>query len=197
MDFRQVFGHESQKVDGLSRTRHWALGAVIAALCSFAYAKVPGGAHGGGAYSHGGADRAMHMQMHDGARYAGNAGVASANASRHSAISGDSHGRRGGANFADANYGYGYGSGGYNAGVRHGAGPSGYGEERGRMQYAGAITPVSTESRPVPHPPSNMPMRSGSIRADVARYNEERGAGRSLQRPADDPRQTEGSPYRN
>ncbi|WP_233833071.1 hypothetical protein [Paraburkholderia sp. ZP32-5] len=184
-------------MDGLSRTRHWALGAVIAALCSFAYAKVPGGAHGSGAYSHGNADRAMHVQMHGGGRYASAAGAPSARASRNSTMSRDSHGQRGGNSFADANYGYGYGPGGYNGGVRRLGTPSGYADERGRMQYAGAITPVSAESRPVPRPPSNMPMRNGSIRADVARYNEERGAGRSLQRPADDPRPPEGSPYRN
>jgi hypothetical protein len=61
--------------------------------------------------------------------------------------------------------------------------------------YPGAITPVSAESRPVPHPPPNM--RNGSIRADVARYNEERGAARPMQRPADDSRPPESSPYRN
>jgi hypothetical protein len=44
--------------------------------------------------------------------------------------------------------------------------------------------PISAEVRQVPHPPdnANMPMRAGSIRADVARYNEERG-GRPLPPP--------------
>jgi hypothetical protein len=197
MDFRQVFGHESQKVDGLSRMRHWAWGAVIAALCSFAYAKVPGGAHGGSAYSHGGADHELGMETRGGGRYPGAVGAPSARPSRNSMVSGDSRGQRGGTNFADANYGYGYASGGYKSGVRRVAGPVGYPGERAGMQYAGTITPVSAESRPVPRPPPNMPVRNGSIRADVARYNEERGAGRSLQRPSDDPRQPEGSPYRN
>ena len=95
-------------------------------------------------------------------------------------------GRSGNPNIADANFSY--GSGAYQSGMRRVGDPSG---------YAGAITPVSTESRPVPHPPSNMPLRSGSIRADVARYNEERGTARPMQRPADDPRPPEGSPYRN
>jgi len=206
MDFRQVFGHESQKVNGLARTRHWAWGAVIAALCSFAYAKVPGGAHGGGAYphgAHGGSERAPRMQMRGGGPDVRAVGARSARAPGNWIMSHDLRGQRGGTNFADANYGYGYGSRGYNADGYRVAGPSGYsdrglrGDQRARMQYAGAITPVSAESRPVPRPPSNMPLRNGSIRADVARYNEERGAGRSLQRPADDPRQPEGSPYRN
>jgi hypothetical protein len=86
----------------------------------------------------------------------------------------------------------------YRPGMRRVAGPSGYaGDGGGRMQYAGAITPVSAESRTVPRPPPNAPVRSGSIRADVARYNEERGSARAMQRPADDPRPPEGSPYRN
>ncbi|MFL9963264.1 hypothetical protein PQR02_19720 [Paraburkholderia sediminicola] len=86
----------------------------------------------------------------------------------------------------------------YRPGMRRVAGPSGYaGDGVGRMQYAGAITPVSAESRSVPRPPPNGPVRSGSIRADVARYNEERGSARATQRPADDPRPPEGSPYRN
>jgi hypothetical protein len=102
----------------------------------------------------------------------------------------------GGAHFADRNYADGFAI--YNPDMRRMAGPSGYaGDGRGRMQYAGAITPVSAESRSVPRPPPNAPVRSGSIRADVARYNEERGSARAMQRPADDPRQPEGSPYRN
>lgn len=67
------------------------------------------------------------------------------------------------------------------------------------VRYAGAITPVSTEGRPVPRPPANAPVvRTGSIRADVARYNEERGAVRSIPHPPDDvPRPPTPSPYRN
>ncbi|MGF6753069.1 hypothetical protein [Paraburkholderia sp. GAS42] len=66
------------------------------------------------------------------------------------------------------------------------------------VRYAGAITPVSTEGRSAPRPPVNAPVRAGSIRADVARYNEERGAVRSIPHPPDDvPRPPPPSPYRN
>ncbi|CAG4894926.1 hypothetical protein [Paraburkholderia gardini] len=67
------------------------------------------------------------------------------------------------------------------------------------VRYAGAITPVSAEGRAVPRPPVNAPVvRTGSIRADVARYNEERGAVRSIPHPPDDvPRPPPPSPYRN
>src|SRR5215471_7169893 len=51
------------------------------------------------------------------------------------------------------------------------------------VQYAGAITQVSTETRGAPHPPSNtQTMHTGSIRDDVARYNEER-VSRQIARP--------------
>lgn len=66
------------------------------------------------------------------------------------------------------------------------------------MRYAGAITPVSTEGRPVPRPPANAPVVRGSIRADVARYNEERGAARPIPRPPDESARPQApSPYRN
>ncbi|WP_345812615.1 hypothetical protein AAGS40_01035 [Paraburkholderia sp. PREW-6R] len=84
------------------------------------------------------------------------------------------------------------------SGVRRMAGVPGYDADmRSGMQYTGAMTPVSTESRGGPRPPVNAPVRTGSIRADVARYNEERGAPRGMQRQSDDPRQQDGSPYRN
>lgn len=195
MVFRQVFGRESHQVDGLSRTRHWVLGAIIAALCSFAYAKAPGMPHGGGGsgYSHAGADRAMRGDTRNGGHYYGTSAPRSA---RHPMADRNPRTPHGGANFAGGNYADGFRI--YSPGMRRGAGPAGYpGDGRGRMQYAGAITPVSAESRSVPRPPPNAPVRSGSIRADVARYNEERGSARAMQRPADDPRQSEGSPYRN
>ena len=193
VDFRQVFGRVSHKVDGLSRTRHWAWGAVIAALCSFAYAKGPGVPHGpaaGAAYSHGGAERAPRVEMRGGGRHtgphAGPGDAAAARTSRNAMASRDLHAQRGNPSFADASFGYGFGT--YKPGMRRVGDPSG---------NAGVITTVSAESRPVPQPPPNMPMRSGSIRADVARYNEERGAARPMQRPADDSRPPESSPYRN
>ncbi|MFM0626293.1 hypothetical protein [Paraburkholderia xenovorans] len=193
MGFRQVFGHVSHWVDGLSRTRHWALGAVIAALCSFAYAKAPGMPHGGGGgYSHAGANHAVRGDTHNRERYYG----AAAAPARNAIVDRSARPARGGANFAGRNYADGYDV--YKPGMRRVTGPAGYaGDGRGGMQYAGAITPVSAESRTVPRPPANAPVRSGSIRADVARYNEERGSSRAMQRQSDDPRQSEGSPYRN
>lgn len=72
----------------------------------------------------------------------------------------------------------------------------GYGPYRG-----GPITPVSEQMHSVPHPPADSPVRAGSIREDVARYNEERGAfrpppprGGDVPRPPMPPMP---SPYRN
>jgi hypothetical protein len=193
--FRQVFGHVSHLVDGLSRRKHWALGAVIAALCSFAYAKVPGIPHGGGggSYSHAAAGHPMRGDARNDGNYYGAANARPA----HNNVA-DSSVRlpHGGANVAAGGYANGFG--GYNPGMHRVAGPAGYANDgRGGMQYAGAITPVSAESRTVPRPPPSAPVRAGSIRADIARYNEERGTSRAMQRQGDDPRQQEGSPYRN
>ncbi|MFM0720574.1 hypothetical protein PQQ73_30110 [Paraburkholderia strydomiana] len=182
-------------MDGLSRTKHWALGAVIAALCSFAYAKAPGMSHGGGVsgYSHAAADYTRRADAGNGERHQG---VPAARPGRDSLADRSLSVPHGGANFAGGNYADGFGI--YRPAMRRAGGPAGYsGDGRGRMQYAGAITPVSAESRGVPRPPQNAPVRGGSIRADVARYNEERGSARASQRQADDPRQSEGSPYRN
>lgn len=60
------------------------------------------------------------------------------------------------------------------------------------------ITPVSEPVRPVPHPPADSPVRAGSIREDVARYNEERGSFRPFPRNGGEvPRPPMPSPYRN
>ncbi|AJY29463.1 putative related to SH3-domain protein Cyk3 [Burkholderia thailandensis 34] len=58
----------------------------------------------------------------------------------------------------------------------------------GRYATQNPYRPISAEARQAPHAPgsANLPMRAGSIRADVARYNEERGG-----RPAPAPRQDE------
>lgn len=190
--FRQVFGRVSHLVDGLSRTKHWALGAVIAALCSFAYAKVPDMPHGGGGYSRAAAGHAMRGDARNGGHYFGGANVRPA---RNNVANNYARVPHGGANFAAGNYVNGFG--GYNPGMHRVAGPAGYPDNgRSGMQYAGAITPVSAESRAVPRPPPNAPVRTGSIRADVARYNEERGSSRAMQRQPDDSRQQE-VPYRN
>jgi hypothetical protein len=65
-------------------------------------------------------------------------------------------------------------------------------------RYGGGITPVSAETRAVPRPPADSAMvRAGSIREDVARYNEERST-RAVPRPPDDMSRAPGpSPYRN
>jgi hypothetical protein len=153
------------------------LGAVIAALCSFAYAKAPGMPHGGGGgYSHAGANHVVRGDMHNGDRHYG----AAAAPARNTMADRNTRPPRGAANFAGGNYADGYDV--YKPGMRRVTGPAGYaGDGRGGMQYAGAITPVSAEARTVPRPPANAPVRAGSIRADVARYNEERGSSRAMQ----------------
>ncbi|WMY07982.1 hypothetical protein [Paraburkholderia phenoliruptrix] len=147
-------------MDGLSRTKHWLWGALIVALCSFAYAKGPGALPGGArffvdTYGHG--------------------------------------------NYVNRDVGRGFQRPAKpDSNIRRVAGPGAYpGEGRGGIPYRGIITQVSAESRPGQRPQSNAPVRSGSIRADVARYNEERSSLRTMQRQADDGRPPEGSPYRN
>jgi hypothetical protein len=197
------------KVDGLSRTKHWALGAVIAALCSFVHAKGPGMPHGGGGFysMHSGApyshaqDRSGRAAMRGG-RDVHYSGVPSASPNRYGTADSKARASHDSTNYATDRYAEGFrgasGFGVYSPSVRGVVAPPRYPDDgRGHMQYAGAITPVSAESRSAPRPPANAPMRTGSIRADVARYNEERGASRVMQRQSDDPRQPEGSPYRN
>ncbi|CAH2903700.1 MAG: FIG00452481: hypothetical protein [uncultured Paraburkholderia sp.] len=135
-------------MDGLSRTKHWSWGALIVALCSFAYVKGPGALPGGArflvdTYGHG--------------------------------------------NYVNRDVGRGFQRPAKpDSNIRRVAGPGAYpGEGRGGIPYRGVITQ------------SNAPVRSGSIRADVARYNEERSSLRTMQRQADDGRPPEGSPYRN
>ncbi|MDQ7980163.1 hypothetical protein QYH69_23240 [Paraburkholderia sp. SARCC-3016] len=66
------------------------------------------------------------------------------------------------------------------------------------VQYAGAITPVSTETRGAARPPSNsQAMHAGSIRDDVARYNEERVSRQIAHPPGEGSRPPGPSPYRN
>ena len=196
MGSRQVFGRVSHQVDGLSRTKHWALGAVIAALCSFAYAKAPGVPHFGGGYSHVASNRVIRGDARGGGRYYG-LPAASPAPVRNLAVDRNAGLPQAGAPFAGGNGGN-NGFGAYFPGMHRVAGPNGYpGDSRAGMHYAGAITPVSAESRGVPRPPANAPVRAGSIRADVARYNEERGSGRGMPRQGEDQRQPEGSPYRN
>ncbi|SAL56304.1 hypothetical protein [Caballeronia humi] len=60
------------------------------------------------------------------------------------------------------------------------------------------LTPISAEVRGVPRAEQAVPMRgSGSIRADIARYNEERSIPRPQSRPSDDSRAPSNATYRN
>jgi hypothetical protein len=199
------FGQVSLRVMGLSITRRWAWGAVLAALCSLAHARAPGVPHGAG-YAHsaghvGQAERGSRGSPHLEAYADGRAhphGVPRGAAAAPPVAFADRNAPplRGGAGYATVSDMGSFGT--YHSNVRRLYGMPGYGAEvRGSMQYAGAITPVSAESRGGPRPPVNAPVRTGSIRADVARYNEERGASRNGQRQSDDPRQPDGSPYRN
>jgi hypothetical protein len=73
-----------------------------------------------------------------------------------------------------------------------------YGNGFGSGYRNSPITPVSAQTREVPHPPADSPVRTGSIREDVARYNEERGSYRPYPRNGGDvPRPPMPSPYRN
>jgi hypothetical protein len=60
------------------------------------------------------------------------------------------------------------------------------------------LTPVSAEVRPVPHADTAVQFRgAGSIRADIARYNEERSVPRPQGRQADDGRSSVNGNFRN
>ena len=194
---------------GLSKLGRWVLGAGLAAFVVFAHAQPAFSGHGGG----GGFARpaAMHsmpasrggmpgMSWGGGYRSAvygtqGEPGRASGHAPSPVRVA-DQGGRRerGGGRASNPwqgqvqqaphhDYGGGYGTpyGGYGGGYR-----------------GNPITPVSAETHQVPHPPADSPVRAGSIREDVARYNEERGALRPFPRNGGEvPRPPMPSPYRN
>ena len=175
---------------GLSRTRQWGqwvLGAVFAVLCPLVYANAPHTPHGGGpggGYPHAGF-------QHEG---------------RDNAHAYRASNERGGLGERSVRLAHGAGGvhGGYNAMQRVAGSGGAYrgdtrSDSRGGFRYAGAITPVSAETRAVPRPPEDESLvRAGSIRADVARYNEERGASRPVPRPPDYMSRPSGqSPYRN
>ncbi|MGN6669226.1 MAG: hypothetical protein ACTHKH_20000 [Trinickia sp.] len=52
---------------------------------------------------------------------------------------------------------------------------------------AAPLRPVSDHARPLAHEGGAAYMRAGSIRADIARYNEERDANRPLPHPPTEP----------
>ena len=115
----------------------------------------------------------------------------------------------GGQAFGGFGHGFGFGGGGMHAYGQPAGGPpvwrraappvgaraggvSGYGSRwglrptpsYGHSAAQSPYRPISADSRQMPRPPGggNVPLRAGSIRADVARYNEERG-GRPLPPP--------------
>jgi hypothetical protein len=195
---------------GLSKLGQWVLGAGLAVFVAFAHAQPGFSGHGGG----GGFARAPSMPaMHSapaprggmpggswggGYRGAVYGGQASPERARGYAASpmrvadqGGRHEPRGGDRAPNQWQGQvqqaphrDYGGtpfGGYGGGYR-----------------GNPITPVSAETRQVPHPPADSPVRAGSIREDVARYNEERGAFRPFPRNGGEvPRPPMPSPYRN
>jgi hypothetical protein len=67
-----------------------------------------------------------------------------------------------------------------------------------RVAAGSGLTPISAEVHGGPRADQAAQLRAGgSIRADIARYNEERGNPRASGRQADDPRSPANSPYRN
>ncbi|MBN3760068.1 hypothetical protein [Burkholderia sp. Ac-20365] len=195
---------------GLSRIKWWMTGALVVALTSLAYAKPSFVSHeghglfGGGSGFHGSsfggpirgnpAPRAnISREMPRGVAMPSHAGRYARN---------DTPRMRGNANDAIPGRAYGNNASGYAAqrmtlpGDVYRSRPS---SQYVSSQYAGAITPVSTESRNAPRPPANaQAAHVGSIRDDVTRYNEERGASRQIPRPpGDSSRIPSPSPYRN
>lgn len=171
----------------------WVLGAGLTALVAFAHAQPAYSPHGGGFQrapmvrpggTHGGwgAQGAAPTRRETGASWIGYGGSGrNAAVPTRVADQGGWHERGGNrppersSNGGNAGYGNGYG------GYRN-----------------SPITPVSAETRQVPHPPADSPVRTGSIREDVARYNEERGAFRPFPRNGGEvPRPPMSSPYRN
>jgi len=67
-----------------------------------------------------------------------------------------------------------------------------------RVAAGSGLTPISAEVRGGPRADQAAQLRTGgSIRADIARYNEERSSPRPSGRQVDDPRSPANSPYRN
>lgn len=189
---------------GLSRTRWYVLSALIATLSSFAYAKGPFVQHGasgfnGGSYSGSYAypraniARPMPVAVSHHAHYTHNDARSNVGDQRMRAAS---SGR-----VADTGRVYTGNASGYTVQRMDIPGDLYRGRPSAQfpgIQYAGAITPVSTDSHTAPRPPANaQSAHVGSIRDDVARYNEERGASRTIPRPPGDSRVPAPSPYRN
>ncbi|AUT67079.1 MULTISPECIES: hypothetical protein [Paraburkholderia] len=201
---------------GLSRIKWWMTGALIVALTSLAYAKpsfVSHEGHGlfGGASSFHGSSfggpvhgntvpRAnISRDMPRGVAMSGHAGRYARNEAPRTR--GNASGRT---SVNDTFAGRVYGSNASNYTAQRMALPADVYRNRPAAQYvgtqyAGAITPISTDSHNAPRPPATaQSAHVGSIRDDVTRYNEERGASRPIPRPPGDPsRIPSPSPYRN
>jgi hypothetical protein len=193
---------------GLSRIKWCVTGAVVVALTSLAYAKPPFAPHDGH-----GLFGVMHSRVSSGSSFGGAVhGDAVPRAAAHRVSSTRSqndaqHMRvtapgRSGAQPSDASRIYTGNASGYSAQRLALPFDDAYRNRPSAQyvgtQYAGAITPVSTDSRAAPRPPANaQAAHVGSIRDDVTRYNEERGASRQIPRPPSDSRIPAPSPYRN
>lgn len=192
---------------GLSRIKWWGTSALVVALTSLAYAKPPFASHERHGFFGGGAD--YHASSFGGPVHGSH--LPRANVSRdvpHGSRYARSDAQRVRVNatsrtdMTDAYAGHVSGSASRDT-VQRMTLPNDVYRNRPSAQYvgtqyAGAITPISTESRPAPHPPSSaQSAHVGSIRDDVARYNEERGASRQIPRPPADSRVPAPSPYRN
>ncbi|MBN3755831.1 hypothetical protein G3N95_23000 [Paraburkholderia sp. Tr-20389] len=202
---------------GLSRIKWWMAGALVVALTSLAYAKPSFVQHDGhglfgghtgfqsssfGGPVHGNAvPRAnISRDMPRGIPMPGHAGRYARNDTSH-ARGNNASGRAG---LNDTVAGRAWGGNASSYGAQRMMVPSDVYRNRPAAQYvgtqyAGAITPVSTDSHNAPRPPSNaQSAHVGSIRDDVTRYNEERGASRQIPRPpGDSSRVPSSSPYRN
>jgi hypothetical protein len=182
---------------GLLRMGQWMLGAGFAVLCALAYAQPSFAPHGGGFHGGGGGfGRAPMMREASPMRWGGGGhsggGMQVGASERRNAPAPMRVADQGGWRERGA-------PGGGRQAERHetpGFNSNPYGNGFGG--YRGPIQPVSAETRQVPHPPADSPVRAGSIREDVARYNEERGAFRPFQRGGGDvPRPPMPSPYQN
>lgn len=160
---------------GFRNVGRWAVGALYAAMLSFAHAQPPQSGHGGGGYH----DHAGGMRAYGGPATHAPRADSRGYAAQHRAAGPGQNPRVAG-------------------GGSSWMGPSGTPGGRDPV-YGTPIRPVSEVTRPFQRQDPNPPyMRSGSIRADVTRYNEEREPSRYVPRPPSDvPHPPAPSPYRN
>jgi len=201
---------------GLSRIKWWMTGALIVALTSLAYAKPSFVSHEGHGLFGGGSS--FHGSSFGGPVHGNAVPRASISRDMPRGVAVPGYTGRYARNEAPRTRGNASGRTSVNdtfAGRPYGSNASNYTAQRMKLpadvyhnrpaaqyvgtQYAGAITPISTDSRNAPRPPATaQSAHVGSIRDDVTRYNEERGASRPIPRPpGDSSRIPSPSPYRN